>query len=524
MEALEVLSDFPLINAAEAAAIMGVHVTTARRRFQELIKDGLATYGPVGRNGHREQRWILTREGVERQFQFLEDVPWSLKEPGIRSLYGRIEQLRALYRIAPSLFDGRGRDWHELPFTPRLTGCRFIRGASRGAGLIQAVLTYTPDITIFFCWVGSHLQESQMMQRWERRFAGLETYSESDYFDSLRNPFIDPPDPDHDPTPYPSGYLVVASDGLAMLQAGRNLPRDCGFDRIQPFLFVNAKSDDTFCEGVVRPRPHDTVRHAETWPPGEIGNPQRAAGFDGTSRPEDILGGAVASQSFDLVAEWPGLRVKDIARRCQRSGKEVHALIQDMTRADLLQEHDEMLYLGERGILYLSRRDRVSAESVRRRVKGAAAQDHRQVGSHRRHTIAVNQLMLRLYESGITPFAGWRAVLNIPNVTQPNPDLVIYADTPLGVGLYYIEVERTAVHPMQVSRKIGPYREAHRMDRYAPVIFITEKPEAEELFRRQSRGLPVLTCTLADTRRGPLAGESTVWRHDGKPVPLRPVV
>ena len=58
------------------------------------------------------------------------------------------------------------------------------------------------------------------------------------------------------------------------------------------------------------------------------------------------------------------------------------------------------------------------------------------------------------------------------------------------------------------------------MRKFAPAIFITERPEAEELFRRQSRGLPVLTCTLADTRRGPLAGETTVWRHDGQPVPL----
>ena len=524
MDALELLANFPLINPEEASVIMGAHVTTARRNFHELGMDGHASCGTVGRCGHREQRWILTREGVERKFQYLEDVPWSLKEPGIRSLYRRIEQLRALYRIAPSLFAGPGRDWHKLPFTPRLTGCRFIRGASRGSGLIEAVLTYTHDITIFFCWVGSNLQKSQMMQRWGRRTVGLETHSESDHFNSLRDFFNDPPDPDYDPTPYPSGYLVIGADDLAMVQAYVNLPRDCGFGRSQPFVFVSAKSGEAFCEGVVGPRPHDTVRDRETWPPGEIGNPQRAAGFDGTSNPEDILGGTVAALAFDIVAEWPGQRVKDIARRCQRSGKEVHALIQDMTRRLLMQERAGMLYLGERGILYVSRRDRVSANRVQARVKDAIAQDHRQVGSHRRHTIAVNQLMLRLYESGITPFAGWRAVLDIPGVTQLKPDLVMFAETALGRYLYYIEVERTAVHPQQVARKITPYREAHRMGHFAPVIVITEKPEAEELFRRQSRGLPVLTCTLADTRRGPLAGPDSVWRLDGQAIPLLPVV
>ena len=103
------------------------------------------------------------------------------------------------------------------------------------------------------------------------------------------------------------------------------------------------------------------------------------------------------------------------------------------------------------------------------------------------------------------------------------PDLVIHAETPLGAGPYYIEVERTAVHPERVAQKLAPYRRAHEAGRFAPVIFITEKPTAEELFRRQSQGLPVLTCTLADVRGGPLTGEDSVWRHwSGEAVSLKP--
>ena len=49
-----------------------------------------------------------------------------------------------------------------------------------------------------------------------------------------------------------------------------------------------------------------------------------------------------------------------------------------------------MLYLGRVGILYVARRDRVSPDIVRTRVEGNIAMDHRPVGAHHRHTIAVN--------------------------------------------------------------------------------------------------------------------------------------
>ena len=525
MEALEVPANFPFINPAEAAAIMGVNTTTARRHFQELLKDGLATCQMVGRGGHLEQRWVLTREGLERQFGYFDSVPRWLKEPGLRNLSGMMDQLRAMYRIAPRLFDEHGRDWHQTPGTPRLTGCSFIRGrtqgkARRGPGLIQAVLSYTYDISIPFCWVGDQLAEAQIRPRWERRLEGLEILPGSTYLESLSEPFIQSSDPQYDSTPQLSGYLVVAADDLALVQAYFNLTRNGGS---QPILFVNARSGAAQRQGVVTPGPHDTAEDREIYEFTAIGDPRKAVRFDGPPHPEDLFGEALPSNIFELIAQWPGLRVQDIARLSRRSRKEVYELTQEMVRGEWLQERGGMLYLGKRGVLFTARRDRVSPSGIQVRVRDAIKQDHKPVGSHRLHTMAVNQVMIRLREAGITAFPGWRAVLDIPGVTQLKPDLVAFAETPLGEYLYYIEVERTAVHPEQVSKKLAPYREAYRIEHPARVVFITERPEAEELFRRQSRGLPVLTCTLADTRRGPLAGEYTVWRHDGQPVPLQPV-
>ena len=391
----------------------------------------------------------------------------------------------------------------------------------RGPGLIQAVLSYTQDINVFSCWVGTQLSRAQMMQKWENRFEGLETCSEDDYYDSLRDHLIEPPDPEHDPTPYPSGYLTVGVDMLAFVTAGQYLPRDGYRGSSQPYLFVEAKSGVAYPVKAVVPRPHDTVADPETHDEGDIGNPGRVARFDGPPHPEDIFGEVLPAMTLDLVAEWPGLRAQDIARRCQRSREEARNVTQRVVEEGWLREHEAMLYLGQKGMRFVARRDRVSPSTVQARVKDAITQDHKEVGSHRRHTMAINETMIRLHEAGITAFAGWRAVLDIPGGTQLKPDLVMDAETPLGLGLYHIEVERTAVRPEQVAKKLSPYRRAHGAGHFAPAIFVTERPDAEELFRRQRRDLPVLTCTLADVRRGPLTGDDTVWRLDGQAVSLK---
>ena len=527
MDAQEVLVNFPFISPEEAAAVMCSNVSTARRRFQRMRQNGLATYHMVGRVGHLEQRWVLTREGLLHIFHAADGVPWWLKEPGLRSLYRRMEHLRVLYRLAPTLFEGAGRDWHQFPKTPRLTGCTYVRGRSRaqarqGPGLIQWILSYTQDISIPCCPVGTQLSKAQMRQRWQRRFVGLEVHSGSTYLESLGAPFVQVSDPQYDSTPHPSGYLVVAADELAFVQAYLELDQEgcCGD---QPLLFVNAKSGASIYRGVVSPVSHDTVEDREIFDPSSIGNPGKVFPFDGPPCPEDLFGEALPFNVFELVDQWPGLRVQDIARLCRRSRKEVHDLTQKMVRMEWLQERGEMLYLGKRGMLYAARRDRVSPSRIQARVRDAIAQDHKPVGGHRRHTLAVNQVMIRLREAGIKVFPGWRSVVDIPGVTQLKPDLVMFAETPLGAYLYYIEVERTAVHPEQVANKLAPYRGAREAAYFAPAVFLTERPDAEELFRRQSRGLPVLTSTLADTRRGPLAGEISVWRLDGQSVPLSPV-
>lgn len=185
-----------------------------------------------------------------------------------------------------------------------------------------------------------------------------------------------------------------------------------------------------------------------------------------------------------------------------------------------------MLYLGRQGVLHVAARDRVSPGIVRTRVDNAIKQDHKKVGSQKRHTIAVNETMVRHYKAGIVLYAGWRATMDLRS-TQLAPDLVIVLETSWGPRIYCIEVERTAKHPEQVSDKIHPYRAAFvngeltgMAGKVAGVIFIVELPSTEALFQHMSQGLPVVTTTLGDIRRGPLRGRETVFRFEGAPIAL----
>lgn len=509
----------PLVSPEEAAGFMDVDVSTARRRLAALRQQGLATYHQVGRVSHREQRWVLTHTGVERQRYPPED-PWWLTESGIRTLLSRVEQLRNFYRMAPGLFRHAGLEWHKETEVPRLIDWVLLRKSR----FIGAFGTYTGDIRIFFCWVGLEVRRAALMKRWEERFSGLETYSEAEDDERRRNDLVEQRDPDYDPTPRPSGYVVVGADEWACYLAYRTIPRAGRYRGPQPFLFVSADDleEAMVCEEVVRRAPYDMVADIPEIEIRKQGRPQKLVRPDQVPHPEDLLGDVLPAMALELVEEWLGLREQDIARRCRRTRKQVEDVVRRMLENDWLVEIGGMLYLGPRGCLYAARRDRVSPGTVRTRVRDAIRQDHKKVGAHRRHTIAVNETMLRLYEAGITAHAGWRAVLDIPGRTQIKPDLVILAEALLGLGVYYIEVERTAVHPEQVLDKLYPYQETFKAGVPGIGIFITEKPEAELLFRQLGRDLPLLTSTLRDVRRGPLRGVDTVWRYQGLPVTLAP--
>ena len=190
----------------------------------------------------------------------------------------------------------------------------------------------------------------------------------------------------------------------------------------------------------------------------KLGNPLNLGGPNQPRHPEDSLGTALQAHILEWVAEWSGLTVRNLARLSKRKKQTVEDVCRHMTEESWLQERGGMLYLGETGIKYVARRDRVAPESVRNRVNNDMREDHKAVGGLRLHTQAVNRTMIACCEARLPVFAGWRLVRDYPELaTQLKPDLIILAQSILGEGLHLVEVERTATEPERVKGKLDPY-------------------------------------------------------------------
>ena len=529
MNANELLAQCPLVTPEEGCEFMAVNVSTARRRFDALRQHGLATYHDVGRAGHLEQRWILTQRGVEGHYRPGEPVPWWLTQTGLQTLLRWVEHLRAFYRLAPTLFQGGsrgvgrvwlGRSQSENAPVPQLLDWRFLKNGN----LVEAAVTYTGDIQLLFCWVGTEVREADLARKWQGRFADMEHDPLAVHHGEVRLSSYafrgDPSEPAYVPPHWPTCYVIVGADAGACIMADRLVSRG---RYLAPHGFLVVSAEDHFSPppyGAVWPLPDPRYEETPQDSHFRLGRPEAIVNPGGNPHAEDFLGRVLPAKILTLVEEWSGLTIRQIARLCRRTEDEVSGAVRPMLESGWLQEHGGMLYLGKKGSLYVSRRDRIHVDTIRPRVEDAILQDHKPVGAHLRHTHAVNRTMIALVEAGLRPYCGWRGVRDLPGITQLKPDLIVSAKTSLGEGLYYIEVERTAIHPEQVAGKVRPYERANKELGKTFVIFIVENPKVEHLFQRLIGNLPALTSTLRDVRQGPVTGDQTVWRHKGNPVNL----
>ena len=315
----------------------------------------------------------------------------------------------------------------------------------------------------------------------------------------------------------------MIGDELALHAANCMLPRGAGRRR-DKFLFVTSQEPTVlWYEGKIHISPHNSVRGHPDYQRSQLGNPSHVVRPDVGPDREDILGRTVPARILSLVASWHGLTVRQLARLLKHTKDEVRKECTDLVQMEWLREHPGhgMLYLGRWGIRYIARVSRVSHQSVSARVQAAFKEDHKEVGGKFRHTMDANDVMIRMVEAGIKVFPGWRACENLPG-TQLAPDLAILVRIGGHFGLVGVEVERTAIHPEQVTDKLNPWVVADQSGLLRPSIFLAKNPKAENLFVQQSDGLPIYTTTIAEAKRGPVSGDRTVFRHRGVPQQLLP--
>ena len=534
------LSMCPWASARDLAEFARMTVSTVNRRLDALYGQGKAVSRMVGRGDRAKRRWILASEYLEGKYatghrhgghtgvkdhrhnplDSLVDghshVPWPLNQAGINELHNRLPYVSAFYEIAPRLFAEAGPEWmaEAVGNEPVPLTWSFLR---RGQ-LVEAVAVYqnrTQEFTVAFCWLGRQLKPARMLEKWHERFANVRYTSVAGelYREWGR---CTPPDPDFDPTPQPSCYVMAGADEYSVRQAMKLIPRD-------GYLHENA-----FSWWVAGDPCRKIGESGRVWPEGDwicdrfenvtLGEPERAAppgtGGDRDAPPfPPSLSMVLPYRILALAEDHPAITEEDAEDILGEKPEAVDAAFAALVKDGLLARVQDVYYLGGSALIHVAARDRISVTSVRQRLFSYLDEDMQRHLHDLAHNRGMWRIVRSLHRHGIKVYGGWRGVRNFPGLTQIQPDGLLYADGPWGETLYFLEYERTATTPEQVSNKLRPYRRASDQGVRFPVIWITETRRAATRIVQRAQGrLDVMAATLEELKTGPIAGENAIWR------------
>ena len=157
-------------------------------------------------------------------------------QAGAELLYSRLEFIEVAYPLARVALMGEGASWTCDGRPRELISWRWLRRTR----LVSAVATYEQNFKLFFCWIGSSITAPMLRWRYSHLFDDyrrLITRSEAEEMERRQNKQIEAPDPDLDPNPQPSGWVIVGRDRRAIEIAKEVLPQH-GHLRSQAYLYA----------------------------------------------------------------------------------------------------------------------------------------------------------------------------------------------------------------------------------------------------------------------------------------------
>ena len=431
-----------------------------------------------------------------------EHPPWSATARGAQFCLRRLAMLEPIYGLAPVLL----RDGY-LRGSGAPSALRDFR-LLRRSGFFVAVARYGDDLWVPFSYAGLHATERILRRKHRHRFWDLDCYvaRERRTFRISNRIFYEDPEQ----TVEPSALVVVAADRWAADLAGRTLEDDT------PTLVCTA---DRRCGPPVAPRPsRDLV--SEPSARTSLGRPERLGRWLRAHADIDAIAGPAAHRLFLTLAEYPAMPAAWLSEFSGVSPRAAARILRRLLGAGLAVRHDRRYYLAERGFRRAANLSRIQPGVIRSRHGAYLQAGFRQ--RQRLHDDGVNRMVLGFAREGAHAFAGWRGEINIPDLTQLRPDLLLLvSEGPFGPGPYAIELERHATFPGTIADKLRPYRRAAEAGRAMPVLFVCETRIAAERFAAAAGSLPLLSASEASAHRGPLTGDSTVWTGAAQPVSLR---
>ena len=572
---LRIIARMPLASVANLAPVLGLDEERVRRMLGALRRGGWVTSVVRGMTERRQHRWFLTRRAVELLYvtdhqhpapreearatglaafhpegelpvdyreRFAldhdhpahlenqdsspfaggpaedesssegdgpdhEHPPWTATSRGIETSLRRLAMLEPVYRLAPDLLrSGRVNlpaDDNAASREVRMTDFRLLRHG----GFYRAVARYGPDVWTPFTYAGLHATERALRRKEQHRFWGVDCYShEEDRYLRIGNRvFYEDPDQEVEP----SALVVVAVDAWA-----RDLARNT-LSGNTPTLFC---TPDGRCTPAVELRPsRDLVSDPAGHP--SVGRPESAGLWLRQNPDMEAIDGVLAHRLFLTICQFPAMRASWLGEVVGGSSGEVSRHLKRFVHTGLAAVFDGRHYLSELGMRRAANMSRVLPSIIRSRHGAYLDRWYRE--HEQRHNDGVNRLVVRFAREGVDAVAGWRGEVNVPNLTQVRPDLLVQvSEGTLGSGAHCIEFERRAVLPFQVEHKLGPYRRMAAASRPLPLLMVCETARGRQNFRAAAGTLPMLTATLERALAGPVTGAVTVWSRNGDPAAL----
>lgn len=512
---IDIVARMPLASAANLVPILAMSERQVLTMLRRLQRAGWLESMSVGMIEQRQQRWFLTSRAA-RSFYANDDVdptatdvderlPWTATARGVRVCLRRLAALEMLYRIAPALvrsgwlYAPRSGDADRLELD--MTDIRLLRNG----GWYHAVAHYGPDCWATFTYVGVHSTERSLRRKRAHRFWGLDVYtSHEDEHERVADRFFYE-DPKHEATP--SAQVVLAADSWAAQLAQREFAH-----RARPLICTpDGRWNDPVELHHSSDRVSDPVRQLQI---GKVEHPARWR-VDNL----DLIAACdpLAYALLMAIAQFPAMQRDDLRHLVNATSAAVHESLTQLAVAGLVDASEGHCYLAERGLRRAANLNRILAGSLIRRHGAYLHPSFRDM--QLRHDEGLNRLVVQFATEGAAVFAGWRGEINLPNITQIKPDLLIQVtEGPLGAGPHCVEFERAATQPNEVTRKLGPYRRCAAAGRPIPVLVVCETERAAGHFLEHDALMPMLVTHVAAIDAGRLTGDETVWRRRGVEV------
>ena len=441
----------------------------------------------------------LTYPGIDLH----EHPPWTATARGQQTCFRRLATLEMIYDVAPTLFKS-GKlllpsDHPSNPADLTLTDFRLLRCG----GYFHAVAHYADDIWISFTYFGLHATERIVRRKQEHRFWGLDCYvaEEDRYFRIANRVFYENPNQ----TVEPSAQVILAADPWAAELARRMLVQT------SPMLICTPDGNST--EPVVVRPSFDFISDPAHHP--SIGRDAPIRRWWYRNPDLEAINGPTAFRLLVAIAEYPAMRASWLQEITGGSLTTVYRTLAGFVETGLAAVFDQRYFLAERGMMRTANLSRLRHDIIQKRHGAYLNSGFRRQEFH--HNEGVNRLVLQFAREGVKAISGWRGELNLRDITQIKPDLILLvSDGPFGARPHCIEYERSAVSRAEVVRKLSTYRKSALSGLRVPVLVVCETEDAVDNFLEVGSSLPLLATHLSAALAGPLTGDNTIWRQSSQ--------